>query len=318
MKRFFLRVKKELFLIRRLLHEGYGPKFWWPYAKNRFFGIYLFKRLPRYEYVADPDFELHTICCRQDLWMLAWMLRSFFEMSKLRPAIVIHEDGTMDPATAELIKSKFANVTIIFRKEAIKQISDMPGIPDIIKKAKAEGHFFMDKLIDIHIFSKAKKVLATDTDILYYKTPTEIIDFVEGRSDRDALVQHQGKDEQIFKIMADDFYSTKYQLVEKKIAMMNGGYILINKDAFNLDRLAECLTHVERPFNDYFSEMGAWACLLAQVNFGFLPPERYAIKGRLNDQMVLKHYTSPRRYEMFAYGIDESRKAVDREEKKIG
>lgn len=306
-----MEIKKELFYIYRLLQEGYSPKYWWPYTKNRFFGNYLFRQLPRLDYKADPDFELHTICCKRDMWMLAWMIRSFVLLSGLKPAVVIHEDGTIDKVTAELIYSKFPNTKIMFREETTKRILEMPEVPDIIKKSRMQCHFFLDKLTNILIFSKAKKVIASDTDILYYKTPTEIIDFISGRMEQDALAQRQIGDEITFDLMMDDFYVEKYKLKESQVVLLNGGYVVINKDKFNVGQLAEFLEHTKRPFNDYFIEMAGFECLLAQVNFKLLSPEKYAIKGFLNDNMIMKHYTSPRRYEMFAYGIDKSRKLID-------
>lgn len=305
------KLKLESFFIRHLLQEGYGPRYWWPYAKNRFFGNYLFRGLPRYEYKADPDFELHTICGKQDLWMLAWMLRSFLIMSKLKPVIVIHDDGSMDTVTAELIQSKFDNVKFMFRGETTKRILEMRDLPDIIKKARMQCHFFLDKVIDTLVFSKAKRIVASDTDVLFYKPPVEIIDFVTGKTDCDALIHRQISDNATFDLMMDDFYSNKYKLKESKTALLNSGFFAINRDKFNLDQLVEFLTHVKRPLSDYFIEMNCVACLFAQVNFQFLSPERYAVKGFLNDKMVLKHYTSPRRYEMFAYGIDAVKKAME-------
>lgn len=307
-------IKTELFFIRRLLEEGYGPSYWWPYVKNRFFGNYLFARLPCCNYEADPDLELHTICSRhgQGLWMFAWMVNSFLYHSKLRPVVVIHDDGTIDKATAKLIQEKFPNTMIMFRDETTRRILEIPDLPEIIKKARRECHFFLDKMVNSLIFSKAKKLIITDSDILFYKPPTELIDFVNGRSNCDAIIQRQLGDKIEFDLMMDDFYTEKYKLRNNPVAMLNGGYLVINKDKFNIEKLAECLAHTKMPFTDYFIEMRSWACLLAQVNFEFLSPQRYAIKGFLNDQMVMKHYTSPRRYEMFAYGIDEARKKIDK------
>lgn len=303
-------IKKELFYIYRLLQEGYGPKYWWPYFKNRFFGHYLFRRLPKCDYEADPEFELHTICSKHDLWMLAWMLRSFLSMSGLKPVIVIHDDGSMDENTVELIKSKFSNVVVMNPEETKRQILEMENIPEIIKKVRKDCHIFLYKLLNIMLLSKAKKIIASDTDILYYHPPTKIIDFILDKTHQDALVQRQVGEEAIFDLGMEDSYVEKYKLNEKKIALMNGGYIIINRDKFNLEQLAECFKYMKRPVSDYFSEMGAWCCLLGQVNFEFLDPETYAIKGFLNDKMVMKHYTSPRRYEMFAYGIDKARKSI--------
>ncbi len=306
-------IKTELFFIKRLLQEGYGPKYWWSYAKNRFFGNYLFTRLPRCDYAADSDFELHTICSRhgQGLWMFAWMLNSFLYNSGLKPMVIIHDDGTLDKKTAELIKDKFPNTKIMFRSETARQILEMPDVPDIVKKARKEGHFFLDRLLNIMIFSKAKKIIVTDVDILYYKLPAEIVDFISGRSEFDALAQRQINEDIIMDMRMDESYSRKYKIEEKKVALMNGGYTLYNKEKLNLGQLSEYLEHTSRPLSDYFIEMIGWACILAQLNFKFLSPERYAIKGFLNDKMVMKHYTSPRRYEMFAYGIDKAREKIE-------
>lgn len=306
-------IKTEAFFIRRLFELGYGPRYWWPYTKNRFFGNYLFSRLPRCNYVASPDLELHTICSRhgQGLWMFAWMIRSFLFHSKLKPVVVIHDDGTIDKATAELIKDKFPNTIIMFRDETTKRIMAMPDLPEIIKKARKESHFLLDKLMNPTIFSGAKKIIISDIDILFYKTPVEVIDFVEGRTSHDALIQRQAGDVFDFDLMMDDYYTEKYKLKDNPVSLLNGGYLMINRDKLSIGQLAECLAHIKRPFSDYFIDMSICACILAQTNFEFLSPERYAIKGFLNNKMVMKHYTSPRRYEMFAYGIDKARKIIN-------
>ncbi|OGN03507.1 MAG: hypothetical protein A3G02_01260 [Candidatus Yanofskybacteria bacterium RIFCSPLOWO2_12_FULL_44_13b] len=303
-------LKRELFFVGRLLEEGYGPRYWWPYIKNRFLWSLLLPRLPKFEYVADPDLELHTICNKNDLWMLIWMLRSFFFMSGLRPIIVINDDGTLDGAAADLIKSKFSNVRIMFRDQTTNRILEMPSVPDIVKQARINAHFFLDKLINPIVFSKAKKIIVSDTDILYYKVPTEVVDFINNKTSCDALVQRQVKGEAEFDLMVDESYAEKYKFRETQVSFMNGGYIVIDKEKINMNHLVEFLTHTKRPLSDYFIEMAGWACVLGQLNFKFLPPERYAIKGFLNEKMVVKHYTSPRRYEMFAYGIDKTRDAI--------
>ncbi|MBI2065063.1 MAG: hypothetical protein HYT62_03375 [Candidatus Yanofskybacteria bacterium] len=312
MSKIIKRIKTELFYLKRLIEEGYGPSYWRAYFKNRFFGNYLFTYLPRYDYVADPDLEMHTICSRhgQGLWMFAWMLTSFLFHSKLRPVVIIHDDGTIDKDTEKLIQSKFPNTKVMFRDETTKRILEMPDIPEIIKRSRLECHFFFDKLTNALLFSKAKKLIVSDSDILYYGEPTEVVDFVLGRSDCDAMAQRHIGDDIDFILRMDDYYTNKYDLRDNKVALLNGGYLIIDKDKFSIDQLAEYLTHTERPLNDYFIEMEGWTCLFAQVDYKFLSTDRYAIKGLLNNNMVMKHYTSPRRYEMFAYGIDMARKSM--------
>ena len=139
-----------------------------------------------------------------------------------------------------------------------------------------------------------------------------MVDFVSGKSGYDALVQRQVKGEAEFDLMIDEIYNEKYKLEKSGVSFMNGGYLMLDREKASMDRLVEYLTHTRRPLTEYFIEMAGWACILGQLKFDFLSPERYAIKGFLNNQMVMKHYTSPRRYEMFAYGIDKARRAINK------
>jgi len=42
-------------------------------------------------------------------------------------------------------------------------------------------------------------------------------------------------------------------------------------------------------------------------NVGSLLCGKYIIKGGIKENTVIKHFTSPRRHEMYAYGIDKAR-----------
>lgn len=313
LKKSFRRLKTELYYIYRLFNEGYGWRYWYPYAKHRFLWRQLVSSVPRYDYQADPDLELHTICQKKDLWMLIWSFRSFLLLSGLRPKLIIHDDGSLDPSSATLVESKFANVQILFRADTARLIAALPGIPEIVKRARQTGHFFLDRPIYILALSRAKKIIITDTDILFFKPPTEVIDFVMGRTSYDALAS-QGHNQRAdaFDLMMDEYYTQKHNLREKSVQLVNGGYLVINREKLNLDQLTEYLEHTKRPLTDYFIDMAYSACMLAQLNFRFLPLERYHFKGPVTGQTVFKHFTSPRRYEMFAYGFDLVKNILER------
>lgn len=300
----------------RLLHEGFGPRYWWPYVKNAYFGNYIVKYMPACKYEPNPEIELHTICHSQGLWMMYWMVRSLIGHTGLRPAIFIH-DGGLSPDALKTIQLKFPTAKVMLYKENSKRLESVPGLPEIIKKAGTQGHFFLTKLINPLVFSRAKRLLVSDIDILYYKPPTELIDFMSGKSQYDAMVQQgpegfslKGAPYGVFDLGVDDYYSDKYRLKDKDISKLNGGYIMVRKDKLSTGQLAEFLEHNQRPLKDYFLEMSAWACLLAQMNYKLLPVDRYQIKSRISEATVMKHFTSPRRYEMFAYGIDQARKSI--------
>ncbi len=103
-------IKEELFFMRRIFKEGYGLSGYLRYLKNKFWGtIY---DLPGFNYPeseSNRDFELHVLCQRKDFRMLAWSLTSFLYYSGLTPLIFIHDDGSINKKSAEVLESKFSN-----------------------------------------------------------------------------------------------------------------------------------------------------------------------------------------------------------------
>lgn len=313
----FRRIKTEIFFIYRLLKEGYGPRFWWPYAKYRFFWRFLLSDVPRYDYEPDRDLELHSVFQKKDLWMLIWSFRSFLDMTGLRPVLVLHDDGSVDEKTAEIIKSKFPNSKVLFRQKTADLIAEMPDVPDIIKQTRKKCHFFLNRPINIIALSKAKKLILADSDILYFNRPSEVADFLTGKTNFDAIMGRspENPDHKTFDIGMDDYYTNKYGLKESQSRFIDGGYIMIDRNKMTFDKMIEFLNHTKKPITNYFIEMSYFACILSQLNLGLLPPDRYQIKGPVTDKTITKHFTSPRRYEMFAYGFDKIKQVLKSHEK---
>ena len=119
-------------------------------------------------------------------------------------------------------------------------------------------------------------------------------------------------DEGIFHIKVDDGYAFRHHLRDKKAERLNSGLIVYKKDALTVESFAEYFTNVLLPKNDYFVEMTGWCCCIAQTNYLLLPPDRYILKGRPGRLTVMKHFTSPRRHELFAYGISRARISMSR------
>lgn len=302
----FKRLKLELFYIKRLLQEGYGPSYWWPYFKNRFFGDILASRVPPVSCKPRSDFAVHILSQKHALWMLIWVIKSFLYYSKLCPQIIIHDEGSFDAKTVKLLESKFSNLKIVTRQEADRKIMSRTDLTDAFKKYRNAGNNILLKLTDIILLSEAKKIMVLDNDILFLGTPTEIIDFVEGRSLYDALITEGSR----MNIGIKDDYAAKYKIYEQKADFVNTGIVLFNKEVFSVKKLFEYFDNTLLDPHDYFIEAAGYSCLLAQCNFGLLPGDKYKVKGIPQDNDVIKHFTSARRYELYAYGIDMIRKKI--------
>lgn len=299
--------------MKELIRYGYWhPRYWWQYVKNKFFSRWLMGKVEPIIYQPDSDFELHVLICKKDLWMLIWSLKSFLFFSELIPRIVLHEDGTLDNDSIKKIKTIFPKAEIIERAEAEHLLKQLPEYNKTIKKFRERGHAMILKLVDILFLSSGKYIMTLDSDILFFKTPRLISDFVNGKLPYDAMISGvPGKGG--FKIAVDQTYIKKHKLDLDRLSAMNAGLVVLRKNALNYDKLAEYFDHVKLPVEDYFVEMTGWCCLISQLNYLLLPPDKYILKGKIEPNTVMKHFTSPRRHEMFAYGIDKVRKLIDAE-----
>ena len=300
------KIKIELFFIRRLFSQKYHAIDYFNYFKNKLFSHLFLPKLLGQECSADPGFEIHVLCQKSDIRMLEWALKSFLYFSKLCPNIIVHDDGSFNKKSASVLEKRFRNLKVLFKVEADRLIEKYPGLPDDIRKYRGGGHAVILEFFDLFLLSSAKKVMICDTDILFFKRPDEIINFVNGKSQFDALVSRQG----VYDLMVSKEYEQRHQLIEKHADFMNSGLILINRKKFTLDMFVNYFRNTKREVKDYLVGMSGWGSLISQVNFDFFPVDTYIIKGRPGENTVMKHFTSPRRYDFFAYGIDIARKKI--------
>ena len=296
------KIKTELFYTRKMLAQRRGPVQFFNYVKNKYFGLRMLKNMPKWDVKAVDDFEIHALSQKSMLWPLAWGLISFMYFSGLRPRIVVHGDGSIDENTARLFESKFSNVKVLRKEEADKLISKLDDVDERIKKYRNGKNKIILKFIDPFFLGKAKSIMIFDNDILFFRKPSEIIDFIKNDTSHVAMIS-KGRD---YPLSISDRYAEKYDLYRWDAHKMNSGLILMRKNMFDLDKFTEYFDNTLEP-EGYFIEMAGWSSLIVQNNFVFLPIDKYIIKGGIKESTVIKHFTSPRRHEMYAYGIDKAR-----------
>lgn len=284
-----MKLKTELFYILRLLNPRYTPvcrfnlRHYYSYFKNRFFGLKLLKKLsPYYNNEITDDLEIHILCSKMDLYMCAWALRSFLYYSELNPKIIIYNDGSIEKKYADLLESKFNNLTVL-------KIPDIIGEPDIIDKYIKKGHPLMKKLIGPFYTAKADNVIVMDSDVLFFKKPQEIIDFI----DQDKV---------------KSLVSGGLKNGEKEIS---SGFMILKKEVLNINILVEYLINQPKKMDDYFVEQNGWDYIIRQTKFEFLPLNTYKIKYPPDSNTIMKHFTTPRRHELYAWGIEKLKKDMN-------
>ncbi len=306
MNKIFQKIKLEFFYIRQMLKRRFPLRYWSAYVKNRYFGLGLLKRMEPWRTDGHDDFEVHVLAPKSGLWMLAWSLKSFLYHSDLAPSIVVHSDWSIDPVSVKMFESKFSNLKVILRKDGDRMIQEMPDVPEKIKKYRMAKAFPIMELTDIYLLSKTNTVMLLDFDILFYKKPQEIVDFVQGRLTIDALSTRYSKGTPL---NVKEEYAVQHKLIERGAPQVISGIIIFHKHALPLNRLIEYFDNTLDPASDFIEQAG-WGSLLAQSNFQWLDEARYPVKG-MSETAVCKHFTSPRRFELYAYGIDLVRKNIN-------
>ena len=310
MKKILKKIKQELFYIRQMFRYRYGLRKWYQYIFNRFFGLQLLRHMRPVFYEPTDDFELHILDHKPGLWMSYWTIRTFLHHSGLRPRIVIHDDGTIDEKTARIVESRFSgkNVSILRRADADRLFAADPSIPEIVKNHRNNcKNIYLLMFVDHLFLSTSRRVMVMDNDILYYDCPTEIIDFMKGNSNVDAIYAfYEGERNPID---MDEEYKNKYEDILSDASGLNSGMIVFDKSKIDFDRVAEYFEHTTKP-DGHLIEQTGWGFILSQVPHAIFPEEIYKLRGNINPPTVTKHFTTPRRHEMFAYGIDEARKRM--------
>ena len=302
----FQKVKKELFYIRKMLRYRYSPLKFWRYSKNRYWGLKLLKKLPHLHYSPQDNFELHMLSQESDLWPGILGILSFVHYSGLNPRVIIHGGGSISQEISDVLEKKFNFIKVLRKEEADKKINKIDNVPDKVKKFREGKNKIIFKFIDVYLLSNADKIMVLDSDILFFKKPTEIIDFVNGPLSCDSIVS---RDISIYPLSIDDEYDKKYSITQREGNRMNSGLILYNKKSFPLNKFIEYFSHTIKP-EGYFVEMAGWSSLIVQTNFKFLSLEKYKMKGDIYDNVIAKHFTGPRRQQLYAYEIDNIRKKI--------
>lgn len=212
----------------------------WRYKRklNRF-RLMLLKKLCCYKALCtkpvmtgvDKDsFEIHLLICHEDIGMLIYCLKSFLYFSEKAYHVVLHDDGSLTKKDIKRLKRHFVNIRILKKKQADKLVYDKIKEYEAIKKYRYSymcknwvyrtnfnPYVLSIKLLDFNLLSNAKKILVLDTDILFFKKPIEILEWINDDKENRILSSVEQSPRNIF----------------------NSGILCINKDIFNLDHIEE-------------------------------------------------------------------------------
>ena len=131
---------------------------------------------------AFKDLEIHTLICKKDLLLAINNLKSFqkYDTFKNIP-IYFHDDGSLDENDFAIL-NEYKNVNIIKRSYADEEIKKyIENHPYCFQYRLGDSHINLwhkIKLFDYYYFSKSKKIIGMDTDLLFLRYPKNVIEYV--------------------------------------------------------------------------------------------------------------------------------------------
>ena len=288
------KVKLEFFYLKKAF---FNNRLGFKYIKNKFF---LAPKILKYSIPLDKEIKnynlsVHILSCHSDLVMLCWSLFSFYQSFLVVGQLYIHSDGSLTENDQTLLKRIFPQVIIIKPQAVEKYLEKLDGFPEIRKYRFDKSQFFlMKKLIDPYLVSSTEQRLVIDSDLLWFKQPQEIEAEIAKNSEHSLMMTNNTETPVFFKD------SLK---ISDSLARYNSGVVLYNYKNFNLQKLENYLVRFDpaNKRNNQFIEQAGYATCLE--NLKALSKLHYNIADEYNHEMIMKHYTSPKRVLFYAEGL---------------
>jgi len=126
----------------------------------------------------ESDTEVHALACARDLNMLLLSAKSFLvHCPNVR--LVVHDDGSLTRHHEGLLRNHLPHVKFVARSEA--DTAMRRALPPSVFTARQENVFLI-KFFDVNYFSRARRTILLDSDIIFTAPPTEILDWVRSDS----------------------------------------------------------------------------------------------------------------------------------------
>lgn len=176
------------------------------YRETIFFKIIIFfrkKEIKKYvvktkkieiESVKDTDNVVFiSLFCHKDVYEGIVAFKSLYQFLDVKFPLIILDDGSLTDLDEILIVDHIKNVKIIRRKQADIEVNNFLKENGLKNCLDMRRDFLVSiKIFDAYFYSKGKKIIIIDTDILFYKKPDVLIDLIN--QDKSTFIPFYNKD----------------------------------------------------------------------------------------------------------------------------
>ena len=158
----------------------------------------LIEETPPYAAEGDgSDFEVHSLLGSRHVGMCLWSIKSLLHHAQRPFSIVLHDDGSLSLQDIEKLKRHLPGVRVIRKADADTLIRPMLSPWKAVEAYRfgtlgdtdysRSMSIFAIKLLDFNLLTAASRILVLDTDVLFFRRPSELLDWVDNKSEAQCM-----------------------------------------------------------------------------------------------------------------------------------
>lgn len=246
--------------------------------------------------VTNDRLSVHMLTSHQDALIATWSLASVYRHWSVIGKLTIHNDGTLTEKDIVRFRRNFPSARIVNVRDYLEVHGAKLDAYPVLKKFREEyPRFQSKKLLDVYHESQGEMVLYLDSDMLWFKDPTEIVKAIESNAEDLSYVMSCGVDTRVHVQFKDGSMTTD------RVAECCSGVTLFNVKNYDLADVSAYVSKCDY-MHKKFTDQACFGSVLRHLEI--LPRETYFIKGIITDETILRHYTGPSREKFYYYGVN--------------
>jgi hypothetical protein len=206
----------------------------------------------------------------------------------------VHDDGTVDGHAQQRIRQVFDDAVIVGRTEADARAREFFEAHPKCLKHRGQHNLFL-KFSDFVAWTPGKRFIVMDSDVIFFRRPQEILDWVDSSADKFHYNQDTKEKYCVPRCMLED------QLELGMWPLFNSGLILVPCKSVSRDLAEKVLVAFEgNAHHPQFFEQTLYAVMGSAWGRGGVLPERYEISWGYfrRPGAVCRHYVGAFKHDL--------------------
>jgi hypothetical protein len=288
--RSYLRGKRSWVVLRSAQREGFSRalKRWLLWRK-----ILCTAPVITSQIHAGAPVEVHILTCQRDHLAALWALKSFYYFAQVHYPLVIHLQGEVTNLALKRLQEHFPIARIVLQDEADAVVERWLEDRSLFRlRDMRKDNVMLMKLVDFVIMCEAVNLLTLDSDILFFRKPSELL-ISNGEPLPITFFQHD--------------YASSYNLTEeqaltelgiKLMPRLNAGLRLFARESVDLSRCEQYLAHPVVALQTGLIDQTLHALYASERGIAAYLPDSYLISLEPNNDLslcVARHYAGASR-----------------------